>query len=124
VVPVTPGAEQSAFDNVATDLTAAAASGGALADPNGGLASLGTLNTNAFVAPNFETDMTAVDSSESCDGDNVVLKSPTVPSASATPSCECEDFYVGKPAWDPEAARWGLSQTDLPRGHDHKLNKT
>ena len=102
-MPVIPGAEQSTFDSVAADLKTAAAAGGAIAMGDG-LASLGTTldTTAAFIAPT-QADMTTVDSSDTCDGDHVVVK--PAPSAGGAPLCECEDYYLGKPAWDSEAAR-------------------
>ena len=48
VLPAAQGEEQSTFDAVVADLTAAASGGGAIAN---GLAALGTVATDAFVAP-------------------------------------------------------------------------
>ena len=100
-MPVVPGeAPTATFDAVAADLTAAVTTSTMTFDDSLG----GTLVTTAFVEP-VESDMVSVDSSDSCTGTNVVLKLPSV--AGAAPSCECEDYYVGNPEWDAEAARWG-----------------
>ena len=48
VLPAAPGAEQSTFDAVVADLSTAASGGGAIATE---MASLGTVDTDAFVAP-------------------------------------------------------------------------
>jgi len=98
-MPVVPGeAPTATFNAVAADLTAAVTTSTMTFDDSLG----GTLNTDAFVEP-VESDMASVDSADSCTGTNVVLKSV----AGAAPSCECEDYYVGNPQWDAEAARWG-----------------
>jgi len=98
-MPVVPGeAPTATFDAVAADLTAAVTTSTMTFDDSLG----GTLDTTAFVPP-VESDMASIDSSDSCTGTNVVLKSV----AGAAPSCECEDYYVGNPEWDAEAARWG-----------------
>ena len=100
-MPVVPGeAPTATFDAVAADLTAAATDPTMTFDDSLG----GTLDITAFVEP-VESDMASVDSSDSCTGTNVVLKLPSV--VGAAPSCECEDYYVGNPEWDAEAARWG-----------------
>ena len=111
VMPTRPGAEQATFDSIVNDLSAAAGAGGALST-SAGLASLGgTLDSDAFVAPTQANDMTTVESSESCVGANVVLK--PAPSTGGALGCECDDYYVGKPAWDPEAARYVCSDRRL-----------
>ena len=97
-MPVLPGeAPSTTFSAVAADLTAAAADPTMTFDDSLG----GSLDTTAFVPP-VESDMASVDSSDSCAGPNV-LKLPSV--AGAAPSCECEDYYIGNPQWDAEAAR-------------------
>ena len=63
-MPVLPGeAPSTTFSAVAADLTAAAADPTMTFDASLG----GTLDIDAFVAPQ-ETDMTSVDSSDSCVG--------------------------------------------------------
>ena len=91
VMPVTPGAEQSTFDSVAADLTAAAADGGAIAT-SGGLDSLGgTLDTT--VPPSIPAALTTVDSSDSCVGPNVVLK-PAPPSGNTSSTGNTTKFQM------------------------------
>ena len=104
-MPVTPGAETVTFDSVVDDLAAAAADGGAIATaiatatPPTGLASLGGLDTTAFVKPTQANDMTSVDSETSCDGTGVFW--------TVAMSCECVDFWTGNPTWG------GTGWTDL-----------
>ena len=109
-MPVTPDNEGSTFDSIASDLTAAVADGGAIAnsfEPAGGLALLGVAldETTTFVPPTQADDMTSVDSKASC----VLLHKgapPPIndyeadPPTGATPSCECDDFYNGNPEWN------------------------
>ena len=87
------------FNTVKADLTAAAADPTMTFDDSLG----GSLDTTTAFVPPVESNMASVDSSDSCAGPNVVLKLPSV--AGAAPSCECEDYYIGNPQWDAEAAR-------------------
>ena len=100
-MPVTPGAETATFISVVNDL-GDAADGGAIAAiyenaPNG----LGSLyTTTAFEEPIQANDMTSIDSETSCVGTNVKFWTVAM-------SCECDDFWTGKPTWG------GSGWTDL-----------
>ena len=100
-MPVLQGEEMTTFTAVAADLA------DAVADPTMTF-NEGTLDTTtAFVAP-LPSDMTSVDSTDSCDDSAVGirgLKMPSVPTAE--PSCECEDYYLGN--WDAGAAWFGFT---------------
>ena len=99
-MPVTPGAETATFISVVNDL-GVAADGGAIATAIEDANDLGSLDTTTpFVNPTLPNDMTSIDSETSCVGTNVKFWTVAM-------SCECDDFWTGKPTWG------GSGWTDL-----------